>query len=131
MPPPAPTLLAQTSGVWASTGECDRNPGYMQLWCKASCAVGGCGTTPALPATAATPAPAGGGAIAGLADCQQHGFTINTCYQNEGFVDGDCKCVPGLWQGQYTWYQWVCTSKNSQPYPTQYCSQDCLGGCHP
>lgn len=121
--------------TWASSGECERNPGYMLYWCRASCAVDGCDTTPAPmptspPATTETP-PALDVAIPGLADCLQHGFTINTCYQNEGFVDGDCKCVPGQYEGKYTWYMWICNTKHGQPYPTRFCSSDCIGdGCH-
>jgi len=122
---------------WASTGECQHNPPYMLVACKASCAVEGCGATPAptpAPPTSpptevpTTPSPL---PVPGLQDCLQKGFTIHKCYQLDGFVDGDCRCVPGMWEGRYTWYQWICTTKAGLPHQTQFCSQDCNGGCHP
>jgi len=120
--------------AWASTGECQHNPNYMLVACKASCAVQGCGATPAptpAPTSPPTEAPTTPLPVPGLEDCLQKGFTINRCYQREGFVDGDCKCVPGLWEGRYTWYQWICTTKGGLPHQMQFCSQDCSGGCHP
>jgi len=120
--------------AWASTGECQHNPNYMLVACKASCAVEGCGATPAptpAPTSPPTEAPTTPLPVPGLEDCLQKGFTIDKCYQREGFVDGDCKCVPGLWEGRYTWYQWICTTKGGLPHKVQYCSQDCSGGCGP
>jgi len=85
---------------------------------------------PAAGAPAHAPAPAAA-AIPGTAACVEHfGDMLNMCYRDHGFIDGDCTCTLGPWEGKISWYLWQCTSKGGKALESvRFCSQDCNNKC--
>ncbi|XP_020615471.1 zinc metalloproteinase nas-28-like [Orbicella faveolata] len=69
-------------GYWASIGECNRNPGYMRVYCKKSCRV----------------CPAQGGCTDRNQYCQQWA-AMGYCYTNPGYMKPNCKRSCGICYG--------------------------------